>query len=388
MATDVRRVALMGATGSIGRQTLDVLRREKDELTLTSISAGRRVADLVAIAREFDVHHIGVPDAATALEVREILGGSCEVVVGDEGLAELSADADVVVNAVVGFAGLPVTMSALRAGRRLALANKESLVAAAPLVRTVRDRGEIVPVDSEHCAIHQCLRGASVTPGHPDVARLWLTASGGPFRGWSVEQLQAATRTDALRHPTWAMGEKITIDSSTLMNKGLEILEAAALFDVAVDRVGVVVHPQSIVHSMVEYVDGSTIAQLSNPDMRLPIAYALALPGRYHHAWGTLDLANALQLDFEPPDRVAFPALDLAFEAGRRGGAAPAWLSAANEIAVAAFLADEIRWVDIVSVVSYVMAKYEDDPLDTLDAVRANDAQARAVAEERIRQIH
>jgi len=274
----------------------------------------------------------------------------------------------------------------VRRGAIIALANKECIVAAGDVFREAlaASRAVVIPVDSEHNAAFQIL---DFSQSHA-VDCVTLTASGGPFRGWSVEQLQAATRTDALRHPTWAMGEKITIDSSTLMNKGLEILEAAALFDVAVDRVGVVVHPQSIVHSMVEYVDGSTIAQLSNPDMRLPIAYALALPGRYHHAWGTLDLANALQLDFEPPDRVAFPALDLAFEAGRRGGAAPAWLSAANEIAVAAFLADEIRWVDIVSVVSYVMAKYEDDPLDTLDAVRANDAQARAVAEERIRQIH
>ncbi len=320
---------------------------------------------------------------ADAQTIRPALADSVSIEVGDEGLELLACDADVVVNAVVGFAGLPVTLATLRAGKRLALANKESLIAAAPLVERVRALGEIVPIDSEHCALHQCLAG-SPRPTHPDVRRLLLTASGGPFRGWTVDQLRGATKRDALAHPTWQMGEKITIDSSTLMNKGLEVLEACALFGVEIDRVDVVVHPQSIVHSMVEYVDGSTIAQLSRPDMRLPIAYALGLPERFEHGWGRLRFDEALALSFEPPDHVAFPAIDLAYAAGRRGGAAPAWLSAANEVAVDAFLHDDIRWFDIVPLVSSVLDDYRDDPLDSLDALRENDARARSLARERI----
>jgi len=301
-------------------------------------------------------------------------------VVGEKGLRELAASADVVVNAVMGFAGLPVTLATLEAGARLALANKESLVAAAPLVARARSTpgAQILPVDSEHCAIHQCLIG-SLEPGHPDVARLLLTASGGPFRGWSSERLAHATKADALAHPTWSMGPKITIDSSTLMNKGLEVLEASALFGIGVDRIDVVVHPQSIVHSMVEYVDGSVLAQLSRPDMRLPIAYCLGAPSRLAHHWGQLDFTTAFSLDFEAPDREAFPALDLAYAAARRAGAAPAWLSAANEVCVEAFLEDRIGWSDIVELVARTMDEYVDDPLESLEAVIANDAKARRI---------
>jgi 1-deoxy-D-xylulose-5-phosphate reductoisomerase len=241
-----------------------------------------------------------------------------------------------------------------------------------------------VPVDSEHCAIHQCLAGSSTQPGHPDVRRLILTASGGPFRGRSKDELAHVTKREALAHPTWQMGPKITIDSSTLMNKGLEVLEASALFGVDVDRVDVVIHPQSIVHSMVEYVDGSTIAQLSRPDMRLAIAYALETPHRLPHVFGRLSFDEALTLTFEPPDHKAFPALDLAYGAGRRGGAAPAWLSAANEVAVEAFLDERINWIDIIDVVSAVLDDYLDDPLTSVEALRENDSVARALARERI----
>ena len=223
----------------------------------------------------------------------------------------------------MGFAGLPVTLGALAAGRRLALANKESLIAAAPLVAKVRATpgAELLPVDSEHCAIHQCLASSPSGLGYPDVRRLLITASGGPFRGWSKERLKGATKDEALRHPTWSMGAKITIDSSTLMNKGLEVMEATAFFGIEVDRVEVVVHPQSIVHSMVEYVDGSVLAQLSNPDMRLPIAYCLGAPDRLDHGYGRLDFTSSLELTFESPDVDAFPALTLAYEAARLGGA-------------------------------------------------------------------
>ena len=376
-----RSVALLGATGSVGTQALDVLRREPERFELVAISSGLQLERLAEIAREFKVARVGIAREADASAMAALLAPGVELVTGEHGLSDLAASADIVINAVVGFAGLPVTMAALAAGKRLALANKESLIAAAPLVAAVRDTpgAQILPIDSEHCAIHQCL-ASSTTPGHPDVRRLILTASGGPFRGWSAERLRSATRADALVHPTWSMGPKITIDSSTLMNKGLEVLEASALFGVEVGRVDVVVHPQSIVHSMVEYVDGSVIAQLSQPDMRLPIAYCLGLPERLDHAWGALDFASGLSLTFETPDREAFPALGLAYEAAARGGAAPAWLSAANEVAVAACLEERLAWNDIVAVVAEVMDAYVDDPLASLADLVENDAAARRLA--------
>ncbi|MFZ1063652.1 MAG: 1-deoxy-D-xylulose-5-phosphate reductoisomerase [Acidimicrobiales bacterium] len=381
MAPTRPRVALLGATGSIGTQTLDVLRRERERFELVAISGGQRLAELAAIAKEFNVRSVGVVSERDRGELDALVGPDVEVVVGGEGLAELARRADVVVNAVVGFAGLPVTLSALSAGKRLALANKESLIAAAPLVARARGTSgaEILPIDSEHCAIHQCLE-ASTLPGHPDVRTIHLTASGGPFRGMTKEQLEHVTKHDALRHPTWTMGPKITVDSSTLMNKGLEVLEASALFGIEVARVNVVVHPQSIVHSMVEYVDGAVLAQLSLPDMRLPIAYCLGAPVRLSHGWGRIDFHQPLSLDFEAPDREAFGALDLAYEASRLGGAAPAWLSAANEVAVDAFLNDQIKWSRIVPLVADVLDQYDPDPLDSLESLFENDATARRLA--------
>ena len=374
------RVALMGATGSIGQQTIDVLRCEPGRFDLVALSAGRRVDELAALVNEFGVRRVGVNEEGDRRRLATLVPHDVDIVVGEKGLRELCADVDVVVNAVMGFAGLPVTLATLEAGARLALANKESLIAAAPVVAHARVTAgaQILPVDSEHCAIHQCLAGSSEL-GHPDVSRLLLTASGGPFRGWGRDQLAHATKDDALAHPTWSMGPKITIDSSTLMNKGLEVLEASALFGIEVDRIDIVVHPQSIVHSMVEYVDGSVLAQLSRPDMRLPIAYCLGAPERLAHHWGRLDFTTTLRLDFEPPDRDAFPALDLAYAAARRGGAAPAWLSAANEVCVDAFLEERIRWSDIVDLVSRTMDHYVDDPLVDLDAVVENDAMARRI---------
>ena len=370
----------MGATGSIGTQTLDVLRREPEQFTLVAVSAGSSVEQLAAIIAEFAVPRAAVATEADRQALRALVGNGAEVLVGNDGLRALCREADVVVNAVVGFAGLPVTLATLEAGATLALANKESLIAAAPLVEMVRHMGgTILPVDSEHCAIHQCLVGEGAQH-RPDVRRLLLTASGGPFRTLTAEQLAAVTREDALQHPTWAMGPKITVDSSTLMNKGLEVLEASALFGIEVDRIDVVVHPQSIVHSMVEYVDGSVLAQLSAPDMRLPIAYCLGYPQRLPHGWGTLDFTQALTLDFFPPDHERFPALQLAYEAARRGGAAPAWLSAANEVAVEAFLAGRIAWRDIVPVVSATLASYVDVTLTSLNELVDEDATARRIA--------
>jgi 1-deoxy-D-xylulose-5-phosphate reductoisomerase len=279
---------------------------------------------------------------------------------------------------VVGFAGLGVTVEALRAGRRLALANKESLIAGGPVVQAVRATpgAEIVPVDSEHCALHQCLRAGD----HGEVARLTLTASGGPFRGRTLDDLSKITVEEALAHPTWSMGPKITVDSSTLMNKGLEVIEAHELFGIDYDRVEVVVHPQSIVHSMVAFTDGATIAQLSHPDMRGPIAYALAYPHRSGVAFGALDWSTARSLDFEPPDRTTFRCLSLAFAAGRAGGSAPAWLNAANEVAVAAFLVGNLSWSGIAEVLEAALDRHPGTALESVDDVIEVDRQAREIA--------
>jgi 1-deoxy-D-xylulose-5-phosphate reductoisomerase len=342
-----------------------------------ALGAHRSVDLLVAQAKELRPEVVAVGDAALAAEVEAAVGREVEVCAGPDALAAIARDADVVVNGVVGFAGLPVTLAALEAGRRLALANKESLIAAGPVVQRARATpgAEIVPVDSEHCAVHQCLRSAGPA-GHERVSRIVLTASGGPFRGRGGDELAAVTVDDALAHPTWQMGRKITIDSSTLMNKGLEVIEAHAI--------DVVVHPQSIVHSMVEFTDGATIAQLSEPDMRLPIGYALAYPDRSTVAFGALDWTSARQLDFEPPDLTAFPCLALAYAAGRTGGTAPAWLNAANEVAVEAFLDRRIPWTAIAEVIEATLADHDGTEPTGLDVVMEADRSARARAREAV----
>jgi 1-deoxy-D-xylulose-5-phosphate reductoisomerase len=362
----MRRVAILGSTGSIGTQALDVVRSHRDEYQVVALAAARNAELLTAQAEEFDVPL-----------------SSVRLCADDPGvLAELAAhpDADVVLNAVVGFAGLPVTLAALEHGKRLALANKESLIAGGPVVAEVRRRGagEIVPVDSEHSALYQCLRA-----GRPsEVRRLVLTASGGPFRGFTREQLGEVSVADALRHPTWTMGAKITIDSSTLMNKGLEVIEANELFGVGFDRIDVVVHPQSIVHSMVEFVDGATIAQLSMPDMRLPVGLALGAPERLDQAFGAIDWTELGQLTFETPDLDAFPCLRLAFGAGRAGGGAPAVMSGANEVAVAAFLDGAIGWTTIADVVAAALDGGTGNVHDVADVLEAD-----RVARERARNV-
>ncbi|GAC1314749.1 MAG: 1-deoxy-D-xylulose-5-phosphate reductoisomerase [Acidimicrobiales bacterium] len=344
-------VSLVGSTGSIGTQTLDVVRSEPDRFRVVALGAARSVETLAKQAVEFRPDVVGLADEALAPVLKDLLPAGIELRAGADALASLAGLADVTVNGVVGFAGLPVTLAALAAGKRLALANKESLIAGGPAVAGVRGTpgAEILPVDSEHCAIHQCLRAGNAAT---EVRRLVLTASGGPFRGRTRHDLAAVGIDEALNHPTWAMGPKITVDSSTLMNKGLEVIEANELFGVGFDRIDVVVHPQSIVHSMVEWSDGATIAQLSQPDMRLPIGYALAWPDRLGTAFGPLDWSTVGTLVFEPPDHEAFPCLDLAFAAGRAGGMAPAWLNAANEIAVEAFLAGRITWLQISEVIA------------------------------------
>ena len=374
------RVAIAGSTGSIGTQTLDVVRVENGRTPgaydVVALAAGSSTDLLIEQAREFSPSIVAVADEAARRVVAEALPG-VEIV---DRLAAVVEPADVVVNGVVGFAGLDVTIETLRAGKRLALANKESLIAAGPVVQPLRATpgAELVPVDSEHCALHQCLR--SSFDGQAEVARLLLTASGGPFRGRSASELAGVTVEAALAHPTWSMGPKITVDSSTLMNKGLEVIEAHELYGTPYDDIDVVVHPQSIIHSMVEFTDGSTIAQLSLPDMRLPIGYALGYPARIGSPFGRIDWSVLSRLDFEPPDRATFRCLDLAYQAGRAGGTAPAWLSAANEIAVDAFLAGTLRWNEIPDVCVGVLAMHDGATPHTVDDVIEADAQARRIA--------
>lgn len=371
----MRTLSLVGSTGSIGLQALDVVRACAGAYQVVAIGANRSVDRLGAQARELRPRQVAIGDAALARALAAQVPPGTEVLAGPEALAAIAGAAEVVVNGVVGFAGLPVTLAALAAGRRLALANKESLIAAAPLVQAARATpgAEILPVDSEHCAIHQCLRSGRGT----EVGRLVLTASGGPFRGRSRAELAAVAVEDALAHPTWRMGPKITVDSSTLMNKGLEVIEAHELFGVPYDDIEVVIHPQSVVHSMVEFVDGATIAQLSLPDMRLPIGYCLSWPERLPHPYGAIDWAALSRLEFQAPDPAAFSCLGLAYEAGRAGGALPACLNAANEVAVAAFLEGRLAWLAIADVVAETLAGAVPGSVATVADVLEVDADAR-----------
>ena len=378
-----QRVAIAGSTGSIGTQTLDVVRTEPGEYEIVALGVGSSIEALIAQANEFRPKLVVVADPTKRAAVAVALPFA--EVVGD--LAALVDDADVVVNGVVGFAGLAVTGATLRAGKRLALANKESLIAAGPVVQPLRSiaGAELVPVDSEHCAVHQCLR-SSARPA-AELSRIVLTASGGPFRGRTSAELANVGVEQALNHPTWKMGPKITIDSSTLMNKGLEVIEAHELFGTPYDQIDVVVHPQSVIHSMVEFTDGATIAQLSMPDMRLAIGYALAYPNRIGTPFGRIDWTTLARLDFEAPDVATFRCLALAYAAGRVGGSAPAWLSAANEEAVDAFLAGRIRWSQIAEICDAVLQQHHETTditnMTVEDIVQA-DATARRIAHEEL----
>ena len=356
-------VVVLGSTGSVGTQALEVVRRHPKRFRLVGLSAHSSRDRLADQAKEF-----GVASTVVSSEDPE----------GLERLASLS-EADVVLNAVVGAAGLRATLAALESGTRLALANKESLITGGDLVEQARRRGggEVVPVDSEHSAVYQCLRGGAAD----EVAEIVLTASGGPFRGRTAQQLEAVTIEEALRHPTWDMGPKITVDSATLMNKGLEVIEAHYLFGVDYERIRVVVHPQSIIHGMVRFCDGSVVAHLQRPTMEGPIAFALSAPARLDDPVGVVDWSAVGALTFEDPDVDAFPCLGLAYEAGRRGGLAPAALNAANEEAVAAFLDGRLSFSDIARVV----AAGSDVPVGTapsLEAVEEVGRAARARARE------
>lgn len=382
-------LAVLGSTGSIGTQTFEVVRSEPDRHDVVAIAAGSSVDAVIAQTREFEPALVVMADAAAADAVRAGVGDGVSVTHGPDALADAARMAETVVNGVVGFAGLPVTLAALEAGRRLALANKESLISAGPVVQAARATpgAELLPVDSEHCALHMCLRSNEALPetasGRPSrVSRLLLTASGGPFRGRTRAELAEVTVDDALAHPTWAMGPKITVDSSTLMNKGLEVIEAHELYGTPYDDIDVVVHPQSVVHSMVEFTDGATMAQLSMPDMRLCIGYALAFPDRLTTAFGGIDWTELSRLDFEAPDLEAFPCLGLAYAAGREGGTAPAWLNAANEVAVEAFLSGRISWLGISDLLARILDRFDGTPATSADVVYATDERARALTRE------
>lgn len=372
------RVAVLGSTGSVGRQTLDVAARYPERITIVALAANRSGDALAEQARRFGVRDVAIADPASAPCADDLpMGADCAR--GAEAVVALAARAgvDIVVNSLVGAAGLRASEAALRSGARLALANKESLVVGGDLLMPLAAEGQLVPVDSEHSAIFQCLVGER----ERRVERLWLTASGGPFRGYDRARLGSVTVAQALAHPRWTMGPKITVDSATLMNKGLETIEAHHLFGTAYDRISIVVHPQSTVHSMVEFSDGSVKAHMGAADMRVPIQYALSFPDRWEAPVPALDLAAMGSLTFEAPDPATFRCLALALEAGRTGGTMPAAMNAANEVAVAAFLAGALSFTGIDSVVGAVMNEHVSVRVESFDQLEAIDAAARLMAD-------
>ena len=378
-----RKIVLLGSTGSIGTSTLKVAADIPDRLEIIALAANSSVEALAAQALETGVKHVALYDAAKESELRAALPDGVTIHLGAEGLLEIStlADADMVLVAIVGTAGLEPALAAIEAGKDLAVASKEILVMAGELVmQAAADKGvNVLPVDSEHNAIYQCLNGHQ--GGEREVSRLILTASGGPFRQTPAEELKDVTVAQALNHPTWDMGRKITIDSSTMFNKGLEMIEARWLFGIEMERIDVIVHPQSIVHSMVEFVDGSVLAQMSNTDMCFPIQYAVTWPDRVRGGMKPLDFAKLAKLEFEAPRYDAFPALNLARRAGEAGGALPAVYNAANEIAVDAFCDGKIGYTDIWAVVEQVMDGHVAIETYDLPSLMKADAEARVAAE-------
>ena len=385
-------VTILGATGSIGRQTLDVLARNPERYRVLGLTAGHRWRELAEHCLTWRPRFAALADEQAAEALRNHLreaGSHTQVLAGHAGVAEVAAlqEADTVVAAIVGAAGVRPTLAAVEAGKKILLANKETLVVTGALfMEAVKRHGAtLLPVDSEHNAIFQCLPAEGVVVG-PGVRRLLLTASGGPFRGWTREQLTAVTPEQAVCHPNWDMGPKISVDSATLMNKGLEYIEACWLFDVAPERIDVVIHPQSVVHSMVEYLDGSVLAQMGTPDMRTPIACALSWPERIESGASSLDFATLSGLDFQAPDNDAFPCLGLARQAMEEGGAATAVLNAANEEAVAAFLDRRLGFNAIGAVVEETLQRTPSSRCADVDAVMDVDARARDLARSLIRE--
>ena len=372
-----RKISILGATGSIGCSTLDIVEHSPERFEVVALTAASNVDALANAARRTRAKLAVIADPKKLPELEQRLAGTdCRATTGDEALAEAAAgEAELVIAAIVGCAGLVPIMAAVEAGRTIALANKEALVSAGGLMTDAVNRhgATLLPVDSEHNAIFQCLAGSS----RDQVARLVLTASGGPFRTASLDEMRSVTPAQAVAHPNWSMGAKISVDSATLMNKGLEVIEAHHLFGVPAERLDILVHPQSVIHSLVEFVDGSMLAQLGSADMRIPISYALAWPDRMASRAERLDLASVARLDFEEPDSTRFPALRLARAALESSGAAPAVLNAANEIAVEAFLASRVGFLEIAELVERALESTTDPAPQTLDEVIAIDQETR-----------
>jgi 1-deoxy-D-xylulose-5-phosphate reductoisomerase len=383
-------ISILGATGSIGGSTLDVLARHPERYRLHALTGHRRLATLADQCVTFRPERAVVEDAAAAGQLRKMVGAlPLDISYGAKALEEVATEADVVMAAIVGAAGLPAALAAARAGRRILLANKEALVMAGQLMLdlVVRHGATLLPIDSEHNAVFQSLpRGRDTSVKGDGIARLILTASGGPFRNMTLERMASVTPDEACAHPNWVMGRKISVDSATLMNKGLEVIEAHWLFGVPAENIEVVIHPQSVIHSMVGYIDGSVLAQLGNPDMRTPIAHALAYPERMDAGVAPLDFAQLSGLHFESPDLVRFPCLALAKTALSSAGSAPAVLNAANEVAVEAFLAGRIGFLSISRVVAATLERIAAVPLESLEHLLQIDARARAEARSLVEQ--
>lgn len=393
-ATDcVQNVTILGATGSIGTSTLDVLARHPQRHRVFALSARSRLDALLALCQQHRPALVSVPEAAASNFARQLreAGLKTQVCAGERGLCDIAAheQTHVVMAAIVGAAGLPPVLAAACAGKRILLANKESLVMGGQLVLdAVRRHGAtLLPVDSEHSAIFQCLPAdARIGEEAPGLRRIILTASGGPFRTLAASEFAHITPEQACAHPTWAMGRKISVDSATMMNKGLEVIEARWLFDLPGERIEAIIHPQSVVHSLVEYVDGSLLAQLGQPDMRTPIACALAWPQRVEAGVASLDFTRLAALEFHAPDTVRFPCLRLAYEALAAGGTAPTILNAANEVAVEAFLSERLPFTGIAETIAQVLETLPTTPADSLDALQEADARARETARQHLQQ--
>lgn len=380
----MKKISILGSTGSIGKQTCDVVRQNPDKLQIVALAANNNWQLLQKQIEEFHPAIAVLRDENAAKTLRENYCGATKILSGDEGLmaAATYEGADTVLGALVGYAGLKPTLAAINSGKNIALANKETLVAAGEIVMAaIKEKGvSLTPVDSEHSAIFQSLQGGR----HSELKRILLTASGGPFRGKKREELEHVTIEQCLKHPNWSMGKKVTVDSATLANKGLEVIEAHWLFDTPYEKIQPVIHPQSIVHSLVEFQDGSVIGQLGLPDMRLPIQYALSYPERWDSSFGTLDLVKAGALTFFEPDTEAFPALAMALECGRAGGLYPCVFNAANEVAVNAFLEGRLKFLGIPALIEKTLAKFTNVTHPMLEDIVAADTQARVIAAENL----
>ncbi len=380
----MKNISVLGSTGSIGRQTLEVAEKNPDKIKIKTLVANTSDEVLEEQINKFEPDFAVLTDEAAALRLKKRYHGKTEILTGDEGLLAAATydKVDTVLASMVGYAGLRPTLAAINCGKNIALANKETLVAAGQIVMDAVKKNNVtlLPVDSEHSAIFQSLQGGKTN----EISRIILTASGGPFRGKTRSELETVTLEQCLNHPNWSMGKKITVDSSTLANKGLEVIEAHWLFAMPYDKIEVVVHPQSLIHSMVEFSDGAVIAQLGTPDMRLPIQYAFSYPDRYDHSFSTLDFTKMSQMTFEEPDLEAFPALRIAIEVGEAGGVLPCVFNAANEECVYAFLDGKIKYLDIAKFVEITVDKYENITNPNIEHIELADSQARKFVKELI----